>query len=122
MSQLSLSLDSSLLVRDAQGRYLVASADQILAASRQAIAQKSPRGTLFTSPALFKDYLRATLASFEHEIFGAPYLDSQNRLIEYMKLFHGTIDQACVYPREVVKEALWLNAAAVVYSHNHPAC
>jgi len=62
MSQLSLSLDSSLLVRDAQGRYLLASVDQILAAARQVIDLKNPRGTLFTSPALVKDYLLAQLA------------------------------------------------------------
>ena len=58
MSQLSLSLDSSLLVRDDQGRYLPATADQILEAARYVIDQKTPRGTLFTSPALVKDYLR----------------------------------------------------------------
>ena len=97
MSQLSLSLDSSLLVRDAQGRYLLASADQILAAARQVIDEKSPRGTLFTSPALVKDYLRTKLASFEHEVFAALFLDSQHRLIEYVELFRGTIDQASVY-------------------------
>ena len=121
MSQLSLSLDSSLLVRDAQGRYLQASADQILAAARQVIDLKNPRGTLFTSPALVKDYLRTKLASFGHEVFAALFLDSQHRLIEYVELFRGTIDQASVYPREVVKEALRLNAAAVVFSHNHPS-
>lgn len=113
MSQLSLSLDSSLLVRDAQGRYLLASVDQILAAARQVIDLKNPRGTLFTSPSLVKDYLRTKLASFEHEVFAALFLDSQHRLIEYVELFRGTIDQASVYPREVVKEALQLNAAAV---------
>lgn len=121
MSQLSLSLEFSLLVRDAQGRYLLASADQILAAARQVIDQKNPRGTLFTSPALVKDYLRTKLASFEHEVFAALFLDSQHRLIEYVELFRGTIDQASVYPREVVTEALRLNAAAVVFSHNHPS-
>ena len=68
MSQLSLSLDSSLLVRDDQGRYLPATADQILEAARYVIDQKIPRGTLFTSPALVKDYLRTKLASFEHEV------------------------------------------------------
>lgn len=36
-------------------------------------------------------------------------------------MFHGTIDSASVYPREVVKEALRLNAAAVILSHNHPS-
>ena len=121
MSQLSLSLDSSLLVRDAQGRYLLASADQILAAARQVIDQKNPCGTLFTSPALVKDYLRTKLATFGHEVFAALFLDSQHRLIEYVELFRGTIDGASVYPRELVKEALRHNAAAVIISHNHPS-
>ena len=120
MSQLSLSLDSSLLVRDDQGRYLPATADQILEAARYVIDQKTPRGTLFTSPALVKDYLRTKLVSFEHEVFAALFLDSQNRLIEYVEMFRGTIDQASVYPREVVKTALQHNAAAVI-SHNHPS-
>jgi hypothetical protein len=70
---------------------------------------------------LVKDYLRTKLASFEHEVFAALFLDSQHRLIEYVELFRGTIDQASVYPREVVKEALRLNAAAVIFSHNHPS-
>ena len=121
MSQLSLSLDSSLLVRDAQGRYLLASADQILAAARQVIDLKNPRGTLFTSPALVKDYLRTKLASFEHEVFAALFLDSQHRLIEYVELFQGTIDGAEVHPREVVRQALRCNAAAVIVAHNHPS-
>lgn len=94
MSQLSLSLDSSLLVRDDQGRYLPATADQILEAARYVIDQKTPRGTLFTSPALVKDYLRTKLANFEHEVFATLFLDSQNRLIEYVEMFRGTIDQA----------------------------
>ena len=58
----------------------------------QVIDLKNPRGTLFTSPALVKDYLRTKLASFEHEVFAALFLDSQHRLIEYVELFRGTID------------------------------
>ncbi len=121
MSQLSLAFDSSLMVRDARGRYLLATADQILAAARQVIDQKIPRGTLFTSPAMVKDYLRTKLASFEHEVFAVLFLDSQHGLIEYVEMFHGTIDATAVYPREVVKAALRLNAAAVILSHNHPS-
>lgn len=49
------------------------------------------------------------------------FLDSRNRLIRYVEMFRGTIDSASVHPREVVKEALKLNAAAVIYSHNHPS-
>ncbi|MBF9265532.1 RadC family protein [Paracidovorax cattleyae] len=121
MSQLSLAIDSSLLVRDAQGRYLLATADQILAAAREVIGQKMPRGTVFTSPAMVKDYLRTKLAGFEHEVFAVLFLDSQHGLIEYVEMFRGTIDATAVYPREVVKAALRLNAAAVIFSHNHPS-
>jgi DNA repair protein RadC len=122
MSQLSFSsFDDALLVRDAQGRYLPASVDQILEAARQAIELKMQRGAKFTSPALVKEYLRNKLAGFEHEVFAVLFLDTRHRLIEYREMFHGTIDSASVYPREVVKEALRLNAAAVILSHNHPS-
>lgn len=122
MSQLSFSsFDSSLMVRDAQGLYLLATAEQILEAARQAIERKMQRGASFTSPMAVKEYLRAKLAGFEHEVFAVLFMDTQHRLIEYAEMFRGTIDGASVYPRERVKEALRLNAAAVIVSHNHPS-
>lgn len=122
MTQLSFSsFDVMLLVRDEQGRYLPASVEQILNVARQVIDHKYPRGALFTAPELVKDYLRTKLVGFEHEVFAALFLDSQHRLLEYVELFRGTIDQASVYPREVVKEALRANAAVVIFSHNHPS-
>ncbi|WP_368648362.1 JAB domain-containing protein [Castellaniella ginsengisoli] len=122
MSQLSLSsFDASLIVRDAHGRYLLATTDQILEAARQAIENKMQRGASFSSPEAVKEYLRAKLAGFEHEVFAVLFLDTQHRLIEYAEMFRGTIDSASVYPRELVKEALRLNAAAAIISHNHPS-
>ena len=122
MSQLSFSsFDVSLMVRDAQGRYLLATTDQILEAARQAIEHKMQRGEAFSSPAAVKEYLCAKLAGYEHEVFAVLFLDSQHRLIEYAEMFRGIIDSASVYPRELVKEALRLNAAAVIVSHNHPS-
>ena len=121
MSQFSFAFDSSLLVRDDQGRYLPATVDQILAAARQVIDLKVQRGALFTSPALVKEYLCTKLSGYEHEVFAVLFLDTQHRLIEYAELFRGTIDGAAVYPREVVKASLQLNAAAVIFSHNHPS-
>ncbi|HBN9838339.1 DNA repair protein RadC [Pseudomonas lactis] len=122
MSQLSFSsFDSSLLVRDAQGRYLPASADQIIEAARQVIDQKMQRGVSFTSPTLVKEYLVTKLSGFEHEVFAVLFLDSQHRLIEYSEMFRGTIDSASVYPREVLKEAMRCNAGAVILAHNHPS-
>ena len=122
MSQLSFSsFDASLMVRDAKGHYQPATADQILEAARQAIERKMQRGASFSSPVAVKEYLSAKLAGFEHEVFAVLFLDTQHRLIEYSELFRGTIDSASVYPRELVKEALRLNAAAVIVSHNHPS-
>ncbi|WP_434082698.1 RadC family protein [Enterobacter cloacae] len=109
------------MLRDSRGRYRQASADQILEAARQVIDQKMQRGDEFTSPAAVKDYLRAKLAGFEHEVFAVLFLDTRHRLIDYAEMFRGTIDSAEVHPREVVKEALRLNAAAVIISHNHPS-
>ena len=75
----------------------------------------------FSSPTAVKEYLRAKLAGFEHEVFAVLFLDTQDRLIAYAEMFRGTIDSASVNPRELVKEALRLNAAAVIVSHNHPS-
>ncbi|WP_350260153.1 RadC family protein [Stenotrophomonas riyadhensis] len=122
MSQLSFSsFDAALMVRDSQGHYPPATADQILEAARQVIEHKMRRGALFSSAMEVKDFLRAKLTGFEHEVFAVLFLDVQHRLIDYAEMFHGTIDSASVYPREVVKEALRLNAAAVIVSHNHPS-
>lgn len=62
---------------------------------------------------------RSTL--LENEVFAVAFLDNRHRLIEIVDMFNGTIDAAAIYPREVVKEALKHNAAAVVLSHNHPS-
>ncbi|GAA4357589.1 DNA repair protein RadC [Variovorax defluvii] len=113
--------DSALLVRDEQGRYRPATVDQILNAARRAIDQKLQRGASLNSSQAVKDYLQAKLGGFEHEVFSALFLDGQYRLIEYVEMFRGTIDVASVYPREVVKEALRLNTASVIFSHNHPS-
>ncbi|MFW6593731.1 JAB domain-containing protein, partial [Pseudomonas aeruginosa] len=106
MSQLSLAFDTSLMIRDEQGRYMPATAEQILDAARKVIDQKVQRGAAFTSSELVKEYLIAKLGGFEHEVFSALFLDAKHRLIQYVEMFRGTIDSASVYPREVVKEAL----------------
>ncbi len=121
MSQLSLAFNASLLVQDDQGRYLPATAEQILEEARRVIDLKTQRGEAFTSPELVKEYLVTKLAGFEHEVFAALFLDAKHQLIQYVEMFRGSIDSASVYPREVVKEALHCNAAAVIFAHNHPS-
>jgi len=61
-----------------------------------------------------KDYLRLEIGLLEHEVFTVVFLDTQHRVIELRQMFRGTVTQTSVYPREVVKEAPQLNAAAVI--------
>jgi DNA repair protein RadC len=73
------------------------------------------------SPKATRDYLSSELRDLEHEVFCCLYLDKRHRLIQFQRLFHGTIDGASVHPREIVKLALQRNAAAVIIAHNHPS-
>lgn len=77
--------------------------------------------SVLTSPRLVRDYLILKLAPKEHEIFAALWLDAQHRVIACEELFRGTLTQTSVYPREVVKQALKFNCAAVIFAHNHPS-
>ncbi|MDA8417182.1 MAG: DNA repair protein RadC [Betaproteobacteria bacterium] len=74
-----------------------------------------------TSPDVVKKYLRLRMGNLEHEVFSVLWLDSQHRVIKVEELFRGTLAQASIYPREVVKAALACNAAAVILAHNHPS-
>ncbi len=76
---------------------------------------------VFSSPQLVKDYLQMRLGALPHEVFAVLFLDAQQRLIACEELFRGTLTQTSVYPREVVKRTLELNAANVILAHNHPS-
>ncbi len=88
---------------------------------RRWLDEELHRICVLTSPGSVRDYLRLFFAGQEHESFVVLFLDAQNRLIEAKELFRGTLTQTSVYPREIVKEALRQNAAAVILSHNHPS-
>ncbi|NEV62340.1 JAB domain-containing protein [Thiorhodococcus minor] len=74
-----------------------------------------------TSPALAQRYLQLRLGTLEHEVFGVIWLDHRHRVLAIEELFRGTIDGATVHPREVVKQALTVNAGACLIFHNHPS-
>lgn len=73
------------------------------------------------SASLAKEFIWAAMQNLEQEVFACLFLDTKHRIISFEKLFFGTIDAASVYPREVVKRALQLNAAALIITHNHPS-
>jgi DNA repair protein RadC len=74
-----------------------------------------------SNPKDTRDYLKARLRAYPHEVFACLFLDNRHRVICFEELFNGTIDGASVHPREVVKRALFHNAAAVILAHNHPS-
>lgn len=93
----------------------------VLEMARRAIKEELKRGDVMDSPQSVRDYLRLNLAGKEHEVFMGIFLDARNRTIAAEELFAGTLTQASVYPREVVKRALYHNAAAMIFAHNHPS-
>jgi DNA repair protein RadC len=93
----------------------------VMELARRAIGEQLQAGANMSSPDLVKRYLRIKLGGQRHESFVVLFVDVKNRLIADRELFRGTLSHTSVYPREVVKEALACNAAAVMFAHNHPS-
>ncbi|MGB5512485.1 MAG: DNA repair protein RadC [Woeseiaceae bacterium] len=89
--------------------------------ARRYFSESLPGGTVIRSPADTELFLKSRLRHLDHELFCCLFLDNRHRVIRFEALFRGTIDGTSVYPREVVKEALAVNAAAVILAHNHPS-
>ncbi|HGS4462811.1 TPA: DNA repair protein RadC [Vibrio metschnikovii] len=93
----------------------------VLEMTQRYLTETLKRGDALTSPQQTKLYLTSVLRDRQREAFYILFLDNQHRVIQGEVLFEGTIDAASVYPREVVKRALQLNAAALILAHNHPS-
>lgn len=117
LSSTSSAVDA-LLVRDVDGQYRPARAEEVLSQARRVLSQRVRRGATMSSPQAVKDYLLLEIGVLEYEVFCVLFLDAQHRIIELKQMFRGTVTQTSVYPREVVKEALGLNAAAVILAHS----
>lgn len=89
--------------------------------SRRYLRAEIAERDVLTSPEAVRNYLKSRLRVHPHEVFACLFLDNRHRVIEYRELFRGTIDGASVHPREVVREAMRWNAAAVILAHNHPS-
>jgi DNA repair protein RadC len=97
---------------------------QLQAASeliRRALAAEMKSGINLSSPTAVRDFLRLSIQDRHVEVFVGLFLDAQNRVIAVEELFSGTLTQTSVFPREIVRRALHLNAASVIFAHNHPS-
>lgn len=93
----------------------------VIEMGRRVLAEDLKERDVLSDPASCRRYLTAWLRDRDREVFAALFLDSQHRILAAEELSHGTLDAASVYPREVVKRALALGAAAVIFAHNHPS-
>lgn len=93
----------------------------VLEMARRALSEELKNGNAMNSPEMVRDFLRLSLANKQHEVFIGIFLDAKNHTIATEELFSGTLTQASVYPREIVKRALHHNAAAIIFAHNHPS-
>jgi len=88
---------------------------------RRYLMEQLEKGDAITSPQISRNYLTMMIRDKPHEVFFAMFLDSKHQVIHHQELFRGTVDSATVPVREVVKEALKHNAAALIVAHNHPS-
>jgi len=93
----------------------------VMELARRSLAHELKQRAVLTSPQQVKDFLSLKLAHLGHELFAVMFLNAQHQLLEFEEMFRGTLTQASVYPREVVKRALDLQASAVILAHNHPS-
>lgn len=103
------------------GRAKYAQLQAVLEMARRHLAEQLRRDSALESPQAVRDFLKARLRHEPHEVFACLFLDSRHRVLTFEVLFHGSIDCASVYPRQVVKRALAHNAAALILAHNHPS-
>jgi DNA repair protein RadC len=89
--------------------------------ARRHYQQLMMTGPALDNPRATREFLQMRLRDLPHEVFCCVYLDNRHRVIAFAELFRGTVDGAYVHPREVVKEALSRNAAAMILAHNHPS-
>lgn len=93
----------------------------VLEMSRRYLHEELTTRPALTSPADTRQFLLSQMSQQSSEQFACIWLDSQHQVLKFEVLFNGTIDSAVVYPREVIKAALAVNAAAVILAHNHPS-
>ena len=93
----------------------------VLAAAEAILRNKLERHGSLNNPTDATDFLRMRLGALQHEEFHVLWLDNRHRILDCQKLFTGTVDGASIYPREVVRAALSINASAAILAHNHPS-
>ena len=110
-----------LFVQDQDGQYRPAPEKLVLTEANKLSGYRLRRGTMISSSDSARSVIGYKLRDKQSEVFACLFLDSGHRILAFKVMFRGSINKATVHPREVIKEALQLNAAAVIFAHNHPS-
>ena len=110
-----------LFVKDKDGTYRPAPKKLVLSEANRLSGYRLRKGTRISSSEDAKSAMGYRLRDKQCEVFACLFLDSSHRVLAFKEMFRGSINKATVHPREVVKEALQRNAAAVIIAHNHPS-
>lgn len=89
--------------------------------SKRYMLTELEQGDIMSNSLTTKRYLRVLLSKYECEVFVVLFLDNQNRVLNYKKMFVGTVNTVTVYPRDIAREALKRNATSIILAHNHPS-
>lgn len=114
-----------IFIREINGRYFIKKPvvkNEIIDLAKHLVSQEYQNSKTISSSEESKDFFIFNLAQEKNEVFCAAFLNSQNQIIAFEKLFVGSINFTPVFPREIIKKALLHNAAAVIFAHNHPSC
>lgn len=114
----------NIISRHDDGRYCLSepvSSQVIIELARDIVAESFHRPDKFFGPECTRDFLTLQLAPEEREVFAVIFLDRQNQVLAFEKIFFGTVDTTTVHPREVLRRCMHHNAMAVVLAHNHPS-
>lgn len=93
----------------------------VIEMARRALAERAREQPLVDSIAAVHDYVRLSIGSRPYEVFVCLFLDARHRLIDSEETSRGSLTRLAVYPREIVRRALEVNAASLVVAHNHPS-
>lgn len=114
-------VSAPLYIRRDNGRYREATPTEVATTAASYMLSELKGQPVLGNPESVRSFLRQRLGHLDYEVFGVIFLDTRHRLIDYLELFRGTLDSCSIHPREVVKEALYHNAAAAVFAHCHPS-
>jgi DNA repair protein RadC len=103
------------------GNAKVATLEAVAELNRRWLEEKIKRAEFLECAHDVHQLLAQRMRDRDQEIFAVVFLDTKHRVLAIEELFFGTIDTASVFPREIVKRALALGAAALIAVHNHPS-